>query len=700
VQSFVPPGDFPNTIEKGKLMRKYYIPLALLLSVNTAMAEEVKQELDEVVVTASRVGEKLSDTPATISVIDEGEIEKVKYRNPEEILRRVPGVYSHNFGGESELTSIRVPTHFSNPYTLMLIDGVPISSYGSGSSGNFSELNSDNIARIEVVKGPSSALYGSNAIGGVINVITKDPSPIPLARIWSEVGEYDQWRSGLSGSASSDMLSFNVDLSHINSENWREHAEVDKQAGNLKLQYVPLDQGILTFKLDYVSFDNESPGSLDEVDFLENWQQSYHTFAFSKLKKITPLLSYTHYLDNAEFTATLVWRALDQESIPNYAIRKQGPYAYVGQSTESETSDVDMQFIYTRDFEPLRSKIIVGVDAERGENDSQQFDLSVTFDPVLNKFTDYTTIGIDDDFDIVTKMYAPYLQFEFSPLEKFRLTAGGRYDAVTYEVDSKVDVSKAGDKDFSQITPKIGAIYQFSPTLNSYLNISKGFVVPTTSQLLTSSWANIDLEPEEATNYEVGLRSSFLDRTIDLDIAYYMMDINEKIIAREITAYRKEYLNAGETSQKGIEIMARYAPVDYAYLSLAYTYAKNKYEEYFVGAVDFAGNYLPRSPKHRLNLRLNVQPVKDLNIEFELDEISSQYADDANTTEYSRPMLLNLRLKYNWQKWSFWAHLENIADKEYASYVSYSTSDATSTLFPGKPRTFYAGLSYSWQGNK
>ena len=210
-------------------MRFYYVPLALLLAVSTVMAEEVKQELDEIVVTASRVGEKLSDTPVTISVIDEKEIEKVKYRNPDEVLRRMPGVYTHNFGGESALSSIRVPTHFTNPYTLILVDGVPTSSYGSGSSGNFQEFNSDNIARIEVIKGPASALYGSNAIGGVINVITKDPSPKPQARVWTEFGEDDQWRSGVSGSGSSEKLSFNIDFNNIYSENWREHASVDKK---------------------------------------------------------------------------------------------------------------------------------------------------------------------------------------------------------------------------------------------------------------------------------------------------------------------------------------------------------------------------------------------------------------------------------------------------------------------------------------
>lgn len=681
-------------------MRHLSILLVVILLAKLVSAEEVTSKLDEIVVTASRVGEKLSDTPVTISVIDEKEIEQVKYRNPSEILRRIPGVYSHDFGGESELTSIRIPTHFTNPYTLFLIDGVPTSSYGSGSSGNFVEINSNNIARVEVVRGPSSALYGSNAIGGVINVITKNPTSRPTVKAWTEVGEDSQWRSSVSGSVSSDTLGFNFGLNNINSDNWREHAQVDKKAANTKLQYIPTEQGLLALKLDYIYFNNESPGTINEDDFYNNWQQSYQTFAYTKYEKTSPVLSYTHYLESGELKTTFVYRDIDQKSIPNYAIRKQGPVKYVGQYSESDIDDIDGQLIYTRALELLHSRIIVGVDAERGKTDSQQYNLDVNYDSLVNKYTGYTNVGIDDDFDITTTMYAPYLQLEFSPIEDLKLTAGGRYDSVEYDVDSKVDASKSGDKDFSRFSPKFGAVYQFSPTLNTYLNISEGFVVPTTSQLLTSSWANIALASETATNYEVGLRSSLLEGQIDLNVALYTMDIKDKIVASDISRYEKKYENAGETSQKGIEVMTRYSPVDFASLSLAYTYAKNKFEEYSPGADDYGGNYLPRSPKHRLNLRLNVQPIAGMDIELEMDEISKQYTNDANTADYSRPTLFNLRAKYDWQRWSFWASLENLTNKEYASYVSYNESDATSTLYSGEPRTFFAGFSYTWQGDK
>ncbi|MCP4670710.1 MAG: TonB-dependent receptor plug domain-containing protein, partial [Desulfobacula sp.] len=239
---------------------KLLLILIFLVSVTSAAAEDISQELDKVVVTASRVEEKLKEAPVTINVLDSAEIEKIKYRNPSDILRRIPGIYSHDFGGESEITSIRVQTHFTNPYTIVLLDGVPISNYGSGSSGQFAELNSDNISHIEIIKGPASALYGSNAIGGVINVISKDPTATPQVKLWSEYGTGEHWRSGISGSGSSEKVSFNIDLNHIDSEGWRDHSSLNKKTGNIKLQYLPTDESLVSLKLDYLTSENDTPG--------------------------------------------------------------------------------------------------------------------------------------------------------------------------------------------------------------------------------------------------------------------------------------------------------------------------------------------------------------------------------------------------------------------------------------------------------
>ncbi len=679
-------------------MRYFLLAMTIILTPAWLNAAELQEELDEVVVTASRVSEKIKDTSVAINVLSEPELEKVKARNPAEFLARLPGINSQNFGGESELTAIRVPTHFTNPYTIVLLDGVPTTSYGSGSSSQFSQLNSDNIARIEVIKGPASALYGSNAIGGIINVITKNPTAEPKAKIWSEVGDYHQWRSGLSGSGGSGALGFNIDLSRVDSENWRDNNSLDKTAATIKTNFTPNDESLLSFKIDFLTSENDSPGTMSEADFYKNWQHSYQTFTYKKSDKIAPALAYSHFFAESELSATLAMRDIEEESIPNYSVRQlpYGPFPrpYIGSMTTSDSQDFDLQLLYSHNLSLGHSKIIAGLDVVSGSKKADSTDLSVTYDPLLNKYTSYTIGALAKSYDITTKVTAPYMQVELSPLEKLKFSIGGRYDAAEYEVDDLM-VGTVVDKKFTKFSPKVGLTYDISPSLNSYLSYSEGFVVPTTSQLWTSRYDNSDLAPEKARNYEIGLRSVFWQKRMKLDTSIYSMDITDKVVVNDLDTM---YINAGESSQEGAEFLASITPNDLVKLTIAYTYALNKYEVYSTGGIDYSGNWQTRSPKHHLNTRLSLTPIRDLAVELEMDEISSQYADDANLHQYNRPTLFNLRVGYDWHSWSAWGHVLNLSDETFATYVS---SDAAGmNLYSGAPRTIFAGLSYRFGDNK
>jgi TonB-dependent siderophore receptor len=684
------------------------IALTLLIS-SPAWGEEVKQDLDEVVVTSSRIEEKRKESTSTIDVINEKEMERVKYRNAGEILQRVPGVFTSNFGGEEELTSIRVPTHFTNPYTLVLIDGKPSRTYGSGGV-NFREINSLNIERIEVVKGPASALYGSNAIGGVINLITKKPSAQPQVNVWGEAGEYDEYRGGVYGSGTSNLFSYNFDLNMKDRDGWREHSESEKKSASVKLQYLPTDISLVTFTFDYVDFDNNTAGSLEQVDYDADWQQSYHTFSNVIMKKYAPSLAYSTDIGDGEFSTTLGYRNIDHTVFPGYSFRRITRPPNVGKysSTYSDITgdDIDLQFLYSKGFERLKSKIVTGIDFQKADHETDIFNLVVTRDPVTKKYTSFTEAGIKDSYDITTEAAAPYLQLDGFLAKNFKVQAGGRYDWAKYDVTDKLDglAGEGGEKTFSQFSPKIGTTYDVKPNINLYANYGQGFVVPTSSQLFTSRNANQDLSAEKADNIEIGMRSTLLNNRMSFDIALYHMIIKDKIVDLKIDnrGGRKNF-NAGETKQQGIEISSICAPVDWGRVSFAYTYAENKFEEFIdpMAGDDYSGNWQPRSPKHKLNVRFIVIPTRGLEFELEIDEISQQYADEANMFTYSRPTLLNLRAAYDWKSWSFWAHVNNLADKKYATYVS-DGSDAMGqdimTLYSGSPRTFFAGLSYKWGG--
>jgi outer membrane receptor protein involved in Fe transport len=131
-----------------------------------------------------------------------------------------------------------------------------------------------------------------------------------------------------------------------------------------------------------------------------------------------------------------------------------------------------------------------------------------------------------------------------------------------------------------------------------------------------------------------------------------------------------------------------------ATISFVYTYAENKFDVFTDGTADYSGNWAPRSPEHRFNARLALTPMAGLTVELEMDEVSTQYHDEANLFEYSRPTLFNLRSTYDWREWSCWVHVKNLTDRQYATYVG--TDNDEPSYYSGEPLAVFAGVSHSW----
>ncbi len=325
-------------------------------------------------------------------------------------------------------------------------------------------------------------------------------------------------------------------------------------------------------------------------------------------------------------------------------------------------------------------------------------------------FTSYNSQAKNDSYDVGVNVFAPYLQLESTPLERLRLLVGGRYDAVMYDATGKNAHSIGGSKDFNEFTFRVGAAYDVASQVNLFANFTQGFLAPGAGQLYTSpsyhtvaglvSSANANLHAERSQGYEIGLRSNFWEKRARFDVTYYDMTVRDKIV-RDITETDPGnalyyYQNAAKTTNRGIELLTSVTPVNMVRATFAYTYARNVYDAY--NGLNVNGNLVPRAPKNHLNARLALLPLKGLEVELEVDEVTKQYADDANTMAYSRPTLVNLRAKYDWENWSVWAHLLNLTNQSYATYISTSTTATTPTAsyYPGEPLTFYVGAAYKW----
>lgn len=651
--------------------------LASTLVTSSVLAAYI--DLGEISVTASRAETAIKDSPVTIDIIDRTELEKVKFTDSvKELLNRIPG--------NSLSRNLRIPMGGKN-YTINLIDGMAVQTFGSGSNGFIDQMNTFDIERVEVIKGPASSLYGSNALGGVINVITRKPPEVPEFRVFGEAGSHDRGRAGVSAAGTvNDSFGYFFDANYLDYAGPQDRTSLDRKATSGKFVYDLDDDTTFSARLEYLEIYEEAPGSLDQGEYDEDWQQAEIYDAFSETRSTTAVFAFETNLGESS--------NLDIK----YSIRDKFSAGMPSWSTSSNYSESDViaeNFVatFSHNFDFLDSRLIVGVDLQESDTDSRKY---------TARSAD-SGVDLSSSYDVLAEVASPFFQYEFSPIDRVRVTLGARKDEVTYGSKRK-DGAIDEETEFSSTSPKIGFTFDINESNSFWFGMSEGFVVPSTSYLFTSTRAvpNPDLLPEEAKNIEFGIRGNLLDGNFKYDVAFYDTKIKNMIVTESVgrTDY---YVNAGEVEIKGVETSLSFQPVDFLRFDAAHTYAKNKYLDYVSGSSDYSGNYLSYSPLHHLNARATWMPRHDLDVELEWDHISDYYTNSDNDADpdgkYQRPDLFNLRVTYDTGSWSVWGHVLNLTDKKNAR-VGYSTPSRWSaggrTFRSGSERTFYVGASYTW----
>src|SRR4030043_196166 len=182
------------------------------------LAQEKEVTLEEVVVTATRVETPIEEIASSITIISSKEIERKQKTTVLEALRNIPGLDVVQTGGAGSQTSIFL-RGANSEHTLVMIDGVEVNDpISPGRSYNFANLTVDNIERIEIIRGPHSTLYGSDAIGGVINIITKKGAGEP--KVWTsfEAGSYATFKEVVGSDGEIRGLHYSLTCSRLDTE--------------------------------------------------------------------------------------------------------------------------------------------------------------------------------------------------------------------------------------------------------------------------------------------------------------------------------------------------------------------------------------------------------------------------------------------------------------------------------------------------
>jgi iron complex outermembrane recepter protein len=536
-----------------------------------------------------------------------------------------------------------------------------------------------------VVRGPASALYGSNALGGVINIITRKPPLEPEYRLWGEGGMHDRRRGGVSAAGSAGRLGYFLDVNMLDYEGWQERTVNEQTQVSAKLQINIDASSISTVRAEYFDEYKGNPGYLNQAQYDTDWQQAAVPDAYNDEQAKSISAKYEREL------------SIHSGMELSYGLRNtvsEGPpsYSATGGFSNSDVTNQNMVGIYRHGFDFYRSELIAGIDLQHSASDSTTYDERTT------------ASDIDQRWDIVAVVTSPFLQYEVSPLEKLRISLGARYDnirysATGYKMSRGVQTNYDDATVFSHLSPKAGITFDLGNEQILWLGYGQGFVVPSRSYLFVGSRGydpNPDLDPEKADNYEIGLRGKLTGSRLTYDITAYRTDITDMLVADNEL---ERYVNAGKVRVQGVETTIGCAIGDHWRFDIAHTYAVNEYVDFVSGNDDYSGNTMSASPEHHLNARVNWMPIQGLSAELEWNRISSYYTSSANDDpqgKAQRPDLFNLRLSYEIGAWTLWGHVLNVLDSKYAERVSYSSSSGRE-FTAGEPTNFYVGLSYTFK---
>lgn len=690
---------------------------ALMSATATAASEPVADVLAEVTVTGTREARPLAETAAAVATIKGKTLREARPTHPKDILNQVPGVWVSNLSGEGHSTAIRHPLTTS-PVYLYLEDGVPTRSTGFFNHNALYEINLPQAGGLEVSKGPGSALYGSDAIGGTINVLTRTPPKQAEAEMTGEAGESGWGRLLLSGGSRVGDDGWRANLNLTRSEGWQEHAAYDRQAGSLRWDHALSNDGLLKTVLTYAHINQNHVGSLNQAEFDDSPRKNTAPLSYRKVEALRLSTAYEQEDGHSLLSITPFYRDNSMEILPNWSL-SYDPSQY---TTRNQSLGVLSK--YRRDFAPLRARLIAGIDVDYSPGSQTEDSLKVYKTGTV--YDRYDSAARIYDYDVTFSSVSPYMQGELSPLPALRVTAGLRYDDMRYRYDNKLANGASqgaagsgwyghaadGTVSYSHWSPKLGATYALSDTLNGFASYSNAFRTPSQGQVFrgtrektadkaqAAAEAQLNLKPVQVDNFELGLRGKLGAASYEASL-YHMRKKDDIVSYQDPVTNLRSSVNAGETLHRGVELGLGVDLLSSVRLESSVSYAKHTYENWLVVVNGVNQNYsdkeMEAAPRLLANTRLSYRPAP-LNggrLQLEWVKLGRYWQDAANTSQYGGHNLFNLSANYPFSKGlEAYGGISNLLDKAYAETSSLSGGQASYNA--GLPRRLTLGLQAKW----
>lgn len=652
-------------------------------------AEEAQKDsrsgvlMEEVVVTGTRSEEKVERIPANITVIDQEDIKNSNARSIPDILRSEQGVVVRDWSGNRKQVTVdlRGFGESSASNVLVLVDGRRVNEVDL-SGVDWTQIPIESIERIEILRGTGSVLWGDNAVGGVINIITKTPSQKLAFTAGSTFGSYSLNADRLSVSGGHGKFTGSLYANYESTNGYRENSEYRAKDAGGKMLFDATD--FLSFNVSgsYHSDDFGLPGYLT-LDQLNTNRRSTQT----------PLdggSTGDGYLkggfdltlgDYGQFISDLSYRKR----------RTDFEYVFFGspflQDFGIETWSFTPRYTWDRPLFGHRNRVIAGVDFYWVDQDTQSFFGS----PATP--TGLSTVEKDS--------YGLYLNNEFSISENLILSLGARYESAEYWLNQNdpVTVSSTVDAVIRESEPAYvaGLTYLYTERSSVFVRANRSFRFPLTDELIETDQAafvqviNQDLKPQTGRHYETGIRH-FFPYDIQANLSLFRAEIKNEIFYDPLPKpFFGTNENHPETLHQGVEFGIKALVMKHLTLYGNYTYEKATFE-----ADPYKGNHVPAVPRHKGNLGLRIHDmIPGLVFSADYNYVGSSFliSDQANQLDkLDDYYTIDARLSYEWKLFKAFAGVNNLTDKQYSQYGVAGGGGTFGVFYPSPERNWVAGI--------
>ncbi|HZV66773.1 MAG TPA: TonB-dependent receptor [Telluria sp.] len=666
-----------------------------------------------VVVSGSRVEHDSFDLPAAIDVVDASRIRDGQLRvNASEALAAVPGLVvqnRQNYAQDLQISSrgFGARSAFGVRGVQLFADGIPATMPdGQGQAATF---NLDMAERIEVLRGPFSAIYGNHS-GGVIQLFTRDGQGRPTVEASLLGGSDGTRKADLNAQGKSDGIGYVLDTSRFETDGYRDHSAARRDQDYAKLTFEPSASSRLTLVANTLRQDDTQ----DPLGVTwSTWQRDPRAGEIDTSDTQTPKRTLAERYDTRK---SIDHRQLglsyeqrfgeDRLRVMTYGgTRRVIQYQAFSKALQAAPSQSGGVVDFDRGFDGvdiswLSVRALAGgkLSTTAGIDYGHSSDARLGFENFIG--AQYGVRGTlrRDEQDILSSI-DPYLQTEWQA-GSWVWTAGLRHSRLKVEVDDRFlsNGNDSGSLNYSHTTPLLGLLYKLSPVLNLYASAARGFETPTLNELFYSGVGggfNFRLRPATSTHVEVGAKA-YLGSKVRVDAALFQVRTSDELVVDSSSGGRTSYRNAGKTLRQGAELSLDANWAGGWSTRLALTTLRAIYDQGFGNVL--AGSRLPGVPNANLYGELAWKNAPDtLSAAVESVASSKVYAEDANA-EIPAPgyAILNARIQTKqdaggWRIKEF-VRINNLLDRQYIG--SLIVGDSNKRFYEAAPgRNWLAGIS-------